>query len=560
VLAVLICGSLLAKPLLARLNVDQDVAFKYATLAQSLTSSITKLMTEDEVPGVAIGLVDGQQVVWAHGFGVADLAKQTPVTPDTIFSLQSISKSYTATAFLRAVDRKAIGLDDRLIDMLPGFTVRDRFGGKEARRITMRHLLAHWAGLCQEAPVGNNYGDWHCGFAEHIESIKDTWLRSPVGSRYRYSNLGIDLAGFVLSKRLGMPFEDLMQAELLRPLGMRDSSFRRSDLAGSNRIATGYIDLKSPVPELEIPMVAAGGLYSTVNDMTKYVRFQLAGGRLNGEPWISPKAIRTMITPQFSEGPRGRGYGLGIQSRPFHGGRLCTHGGGGYGFGTIQSWMPDYQIGVVVLTNGDQGGDLSEEVARDALEGMIWIKKGHLPDEAPYVHDRRPEISLAPSQLQRYAGTYKATSGLAEFRVEGGKLHFHRQHNDVTLLARSPTEFTDAAMTQSYRFDLGSDGAPTGVLQLGDVGQDYMVLNDRVGEPRGPDRPEWREFVGDYTALAYGQTVNQKVTLRNGYLYWADSLKLFPHQDRLFFTADGEAVVFGDRGMTYGNRAFTKKG
>jgi CubicO group peptidase (beta-lactamase class C family) len=147
-------------------------------------------MGEDQVPGVAIGLLDGQRVVWTEGFGLANIATQAPVSPETVFSVQSISKTYTATAFVRAIDRKLIGLDDRVVDILPGFAIRDRFGGHEIGRITMRQLLSHWAGLCQEAPVGNNYGDWHCSLKEHIASIEDSWLRLPVGRYYRYSNLG----------------------------------------------------------------------------------------------------------------------------------------------------------------------------------------------------------------------------------------------------------------------------------------------------------------------------------------------------------------------------------
>ena len=221
--------------------------------------------------------------------------------------------------------------------------------------------------------------------------------------------------------------------------------------------------------------------------------------------------------------------------------------------------MPDYQLGVVILTNGDQGGDLSEEVADMALMGMIRAKKGLLPEEGPYVRESRPAVALTLGRLHKFEGVYKATSGLAEFKVEGGQLHFHRQRSNVALIARSQTEFSDEKLTQSYRFEFDSHGLPKGVLQLGNVGPDYMVLNERPGEPRGPDRPEWRQFVGEYSSTAYGQTTTQKVTLRNGYLFWGDSIKLLPFHDRLFFTPDGEALAFREKKeMTFGNRRFEK--
>ena len=114
-------------------------------------------------------------------------------------------------------------------------------------------------------------------------------------------------------------------------------------------------------------------------------------------------------------------------------------------------------------------------------------------------------------------------------------------------------------MTQSYRFDLSPYGDATGVLQLGDVGPDYMAINDRPSEPSGPNLPEWKQFVGSYSSTAYGQATTEKVTLKNGYLYWAGLVKLYPYRSGIFFTADGEAVEFGTDGkMTYGNRQFAK--
>src|SRR5204863_27204 len=136
-----------------------------------------------------------QTVVWAEGFGFTDRSGKRKVTADTLFSLQSVTKPYTATAFMTTAGAKWFGLDEPLARAVPGFRVHSPWGGAEAEQVTFRHLLAHWAGLCHEAPVGNNYGDWDCTFDEHVRSIEGTWLKCRVGERFRYSNLGYDLVG-----------------------------------------------------------------------------------------------------------------------------------------------------------------------------------------------------------------------------------------------------------------------------------------------------------------------------------------------------------------------------
>src|SRR5262249_29694579 len=157
-------------------------------------------------PGVAVALVDDQDVIWAGGFGHTDASGRQAVSADTVFSLQSVTKTYTATAFLLAVDQGLVGLDDPVRKVLPEFRAHSRADGDESDAITFRHLLSHWSGLPHEAPVGNNYGDWHCTFEEHVRSINDTWLKCRVGERFRYSNLGYDLAGYALARLRRRPF------------------------------------------------------------------------------------------------------------------------------------------------------------------------------------------------------------------------------------------------------------------------------------------------------------------------------------------------------------------
>ena len=148
----------------------------YAPLIAELKVKIPELMAQRKTPGLAIAFVDGEKLIWAEGFGFTDNAKQGKVTAETLFSVQSISKTYTTTSFLIAASKGRLKLDDPLKKYLPKFSLKSRFGPHEVDKITFRHLLSHRAGLPVEAAVGNNFDDCACSFAEHIKSISDAWL------------------------------------------------------------------------------------------------------------------------------------------------------------------------------------------------------------------------------------------------------------------------------------------------------------------------------------------------------------------------------------------------
>jgi CubicO group peptidase (beta-lactamase class C family) len=137
----------------------------------------------------------------------------------------------------------------------------------------------HTAGLTQEAPIGNNNELDPGSFDAHVRSISDTWLRFPVGSGYAYSNLGIDLAGYILERVQDKPFAAVMRDSLLGPLGMERSTFDRTAIRSTSDRAVGHAD-HHPEPPVEVPMTAARGLYSSVADLARFLAFQLNDGSM----------------------------------------------------------------------------------------------------------------------------------------------------------------------------------------------------------------------------------------------------------------------------------------
>jgi CubicO group peptidase (beta-lactamase class C family) len=527
----------------------------YTPVVDGLRRDVPKLLKDNGVPGAAVALVDERGLVWAGGFGFADRDGKRSVTADTLFSLQSVSKTYTATAFLMAVGRKQFELDERLTRAVPGFRVHSRWGDTEPDKITFRHLLSHRGGLCHEAPVGNNYGDWRCTFDEHVRSISDTWLKCPVGERFRYSNLGYDLVGYALQVRGGKPFARLMREELLEPLGMAASTFDQDAALASADRAPGHTE-GGEVPRLQVPMLAAGGMYSTARDMARFVSFHLAGGVAGGRRLVTADVLRAMYVPQFTLPGQKAGYGLGVTSRPYHGGTLVFHGGGGYGYSTDQRWVPEYGAGVVVLTNSEAGDNFVEDLADRTLQALILAKRGNLPADNPLPWTREPAITPAAADLGRLEGSYVVGAQMTSFRREGDRLHIVRGKRDQPLDALSPTRFRRGG--DLYEFVPDDRGRIREVRNHGDNGVSTFLPADSPGDPPGPAKAEWSRYLGVYHARAYGEDVESPLTLTNGYLYWNGKLRLTEYRPNLFFTPDGDSVQFGEGTAEYGNRHFQR--
>lgn len=257
-----------------------------------------------------------------------------------MFSLQSASKMYTATAVMRAVSAGLIDLDTPLTTYLPTFSVHSVWESDPESRLTLRHLLAHRAGLVHEAPRGSNYDDRDRSFEDHCQSISETALQFPVGKGYSYSNLGIDLAALVLQRVSGLGFASYLHHEVLQPLGLRRTTFQQSQIEADPDRAIGHDD-SAPLP-LRIPMLGAGGGYASVDDALRYITFHLAGG----SGLLEPHVLEEMYV-----GHGQAGYGLGVDTGRWNGRLVRNHGGGGFGFLCAMGWDPAADLGVAVLTN-----------------------------------------------------------------------------------------------------------------------------------------------------------------------------------------------------------------
>jgi CubicO group peptidase (beta-lactamase class C family) len=376
----------------------------FASIIKESTSLIKDGMDKENIPGLSIAIVAENRVVWTEGFGSTDVDQKTRVTSETIFGIQSISKTVTATAVMVAAQEHMLDLDRPTSAYLPGFTVQSRFGDKPEGRITTRRLSSHTAGLTMEAPVGNNCYPDSSSFEEHIRSISETWLRYPVGQRYSYSNLGVDLAGYILQIRSGKSFAAYVKEKLLDPIGMKSSSFDIDVIRKNQNRAIGHNAYGKTVP-LEVPMIPSGGFYTNAVELAEFVRFHLNRGSVNGKTLLGMKFLDEIYAIPFPIDGQYEGYALGIEelwNERYHV-LYYNHNGGGFGFLSSMTWYPKYRVGLIILTNSDNNST-QQKLTNQIMDLLLGQQEPeNTPSPNPALRDGRSSFG-DPSDMKRYVG------------------------------------------------------------------------------------------------------------------------------------------------------------
>ncbi|MCU0606393.1 MAG: beta-lactamase family protein [Candidatus Edwardsbacteria bacterium] len=370
-----------------------------------------------------MALVDRDGIVWSEGFGKRSRSDRRPVDPQTLFSIQSVSKTITAAAVLLAARDGLVDLDAPITRYLPDFTVKSCFEDQPERRITLRLLLAHAAGLTHEPPVGNNFDCPFPSHEAHNRSIRDTWLNSPAGTRYSYSNCGYDLAAEAVAKASGMPFSEYLRRRLFLPLGMESTTLDPAVFIECGNRAVGHAFGLAELPEV-MPFPGAGSVYASAGDLARFVQFHLNQGRAGGRQLLPQRLVLEMCRPTITPG-----YGLGVAIVDRNGKLVLNHNGGGFGWQASMTWYPTYGVGIVLLANEQSDADLYVLTLRILDD---WIACSSIrPDTMTMPHDpvaiggtlnsadarppRCPGDTLFSESWRKYEGVYRLTFG-AGFR------------------------------------------------------------------------------------------------------------------------------------------------
>jgi CubicO group peptidase (beta-lactamase class C family) len=545
-------GSFAAASLLPKAHLRASPAVEAPVELRSIIArerkSILAAMAQGDIPGVAVCLLHRGIAVWVEGLGVTDTHSRAPVGAGTLFSIQSTSKNFTAAAIMVAVQRGLLHLDQPITDHLGDFTVQSRFESMPQRKMTLRLLLSHRAGFTHEAPVGNNFDPAFPDFETHIRSISRTWLRYPVGERYRYSNLGVDLAGYILQLVLRKPFAACLKLLIFDSLRMADSTAATEAYSQRSDRAIGHEKGYTTVP-LKTPLIPSGGVYTSARDMANYLAFHLQRGQFDGKTVLEEPLWREMHS--FS---LGGDYGLGVIRTELRYGdtplRMLNHKGGGFGFGCVCNYCPEGGLAWMAMFNRPTAAayQFGAGLIDKLLARRYGARKARLP-----VQDLS-SIELRQGQLAQFAGSYVGRDFYGEIKIENGILGMQSASSFAPLQFTSPVDLflaDPSGEAVAYRYFPEIQGEPAHLECA--IGENSLDYNDGPDDPAGPNSAAWDAIVGQYQIELWGKPAQQlSVHRKNGYLYLND-WRLIEFRPNLFFSADGEALDFRQAEPTWRN-------
>ncbi len=327
---------------------------------------LAERMRDMRVPAVSVAFVEDGRVRWARAFGVAEAGSGRKVTPDTLFQAASMSKAVAAAGALRLVDAGRLALDEEV--RLRAWRLPAGGPGLPAQKVTLRRLLSHTAGLTLAGYPGYVAGRPVPTLVQSLAGARPA-VTAPVrffaapGARLAYSGGGYSVAQLLMTESAGADFPGLMRRTVLRPAGMARSSF--DPPPGLRGAAAGHDSEGKPIAggARLYPEMAAAGLWTTPSDYGRFLialQDSLAGRR---GALLRPGSARAMVTPVLGD------YGLGVTVMERDGRPIITHGGANDGFQSrFVAFLDGSRQGLVIMTNGDNGGFLAAAIQRTLFE------------------------------------------------------------------------------------------------------------------------------------------------------------------------------------------------
>ena len=436
-------------------------------------------MREFHVPGVAIGIADGNRLT-IRGLGVTGVEDPLPITEHTVFPIASISKTFAATAVMRLVEQGKLDLRAPVRRYLPDFRVQDE---GVSREVTIWHLLTHtsgWEGQVSGPERGEETLKNFVGTLDHLMQL------APPGAAWSYNNAGFSVAGRVIEVVTGQSINAAIRDLVFKPLGLAHAGTTAGDFI-ANRFAIGHLNRGDAPPELQRPFspstsVTAGGVGLCLADLLTYARFHLGDGTAaTGDRVLSRAALEQMRTSQLHKQATDDDIGLAWHLRSVGPIRTAAHGGTLAGHILLLELVPDRNFALAILTNSSNGWRLIQDVERVILKsylGATFTRNqaiAHrglvetLPDVAPLT---------AQPDTTAYVGRYVRPMNAVVVRAERQQLFIQVRPNSGDPQPEMPVAFygPDRALVtagpdrgQSIEFVRAADGAVKWIRVVGRI-------------------------------------------------------------------------------------------
>lgn len=339
-----------------------------------IESLTRETLAAKKIPGLTLAIVENRALTYTGAFGVTSLATQEPMRVDSLFHLASVTKLFVGTALMQLAERRQIDLDAPVVRYVPYFKLHD----PRANEITLRQMLTHTSGM----PDTNEYGWEHPEYDDealerYVRSLGGFSLIAAPNTKYSYSNIAYEVLGDVIAKVSGVTFEEFVAQNILRPLGMLESTLLVRE-ANPNLLTTPHTQYLtgSPIVSSIFPYNRAHApsstLYSNIGELSRFALCYLNQGELDNTRILNANTIYAMWTPAF---PREKSYwksmGLAWHITERQGQRIVGHGGEDVGFGSSLMMAPERGLALVYLSNSD--GSLFDDTGDAILDELLLI-------------------------------------------------------------------------------------------------------------------------------------------------------------------------------------------
>jgi CubicO group peptidase (beta-lactamase class C family) len=486
-------------------------------------------MQECAIPGIAVGLTSREKLLEVFTHGVADAANRTPVTPETLFEIGSLGKPFTSIALLQLRDEGKLDLHKPVSVYLPWFKVRSRFAP-----IAVHHLMNHTGGIIRGTEMASYglYDSW---------ALRELEVTTPPGEHFHYSSVGYKTLGFLLEELTGQSYSEVIEARILKPLGMTRTAAVTS-FETRRRAATGYCGFYDDRPEHPSqPITPAlweesgtgdGCQASTVPDMAIYLRMLLNRGQGVGGRVISEESFRMMTLDGIWTGGDFYGYGLATykdEQRTYIG-----HGGGNAGYRSAMVVDMEAGLGVILFVNRMGETDPLVEAAQHCLTALRSASRNEsLPSPLP------PANSNLVPDANEYAGIYRSDGRELRLTPQGGKLLMQSALGAVALERRGADRFYIPA--PEYDRFLLEFNRKDGTIVEAFHGSRWYAHERYEGTRKFRYPKHWEAYVGHYRTRN-PELSNFRVVLRKGTLAliipWGTSEPLHPLDRNTFRISD----------------------
>ncbi len=520
---------------------------------------VERALAEQKIPGAAVAVVIGDEVVLLEGYGLRDVEKNLPMTPDTMMPIASVTKQFTVASLGTLARRGKLDWDEPVRDYLPEFRLSDDYATLHA---TTRDLVTHRIGLPRHDFAWFGSSDSReqlYGKLRHFPFSRD------IRTTFQYNNFMYMTAGYLAGRIAGTSYEDHVTTSLFEPLGMTRTNFSLATVAADPDHATGYeLDGERNLSREEFvsaeAMAPTGAINSTARDLTRWLRMMLGGGVLDGERILQAADVAAMMQPKMPVSQAifpefgYRSYGMGLFVQNYRGYEVASHGGNMPGAAVAVAMVPREKIGVVVLTNRS-AARLRDGLPYEILDRLLGLpsanlvqryaemeRKGFAGEDAAKaagVSDRK-EGTRPSHVLAEYAGRYSDPGyGTIEVTHDGGALAMafngftaplEHWHYDVFQTPEDRTSALDRARVQ-FRTNLEGEISALAVPMDATV---PPVLFEKQPPAEMMERSFLEQFVGTYEVGG----LDREIVLREDgvlqYVVLGNAYELVPVRGMLF--------------------------